>query len=497
MLLHFYLRKDVNVIKKIIIVVLLISVLASLLIIPSYAGTPSTTRDITTTTVAEDLATMSPEGMTFEKSDTKNIFLGMSQHATEVEGEFFAITYVYLNWIDPIAPGDLYINLSCSVPDENGDIIEAYKEYSLQPCGDPDGTWYKFEVVSPINRYHTTRRFRIDKIYDKTTGIELKVNQTRIFTGTTNDTIKVFAQEYNIITIESKDVKFVTYGEEKWFKGLWNDEAYLKMDTQYEDAWFVFFNTNQDYNIEKIENIDIEFRRYDYRFVSSSKDVTMDQVYTASQIQTRLNELWAAGYSSGDYYIDLKEKETVTISIGSTTVTYGNDGWKEKKKQKVQLDNIIDLKEYATTTNADGDPFKLRDMASFYNHAVMFAVTEKWAENHKEGTLVEATGMQDVAILRIEYLDKSGERINAYAVDTPTDDFSGVAAVVGGLNDLLENFKSAFEDIGGRLKEVLPIILVVLLVGFLFPILVPIFNAIIRILTMPFKLISRRRRKRK
>ena len=71
MLLHFYLRKDVNVIKKIIIVVLLISVLASLLIIPSYAGTPSTTRDITTTTVAEDLATMSPEGMTFEKSEDR------------------------------------------------------------------------------------------------------------------------------------------------------------------------------------------------------------------------------------------------------------------------------------------------------------------------------------------------------------------------------------------------------------------------------------------
>lgn len=497
MLLHFYLRKDVNVIKKIIIVVLLISVLASLLIIPSYAGTPSTTRDITTTTVAEDLATMSPEGMTFEKSDTKNIFFGMSQHLSEVGEKFTARTYVYLNWKDPVATGDLYINLSCSVPDGNGDIIEAYKEYSLQPCGDPDGTWYKFEVPDLPNQGVTTRRFRIDKIYTKTTKVELEVNETRIFTGTTNDTIKVFAQEYNIITITAKDVKFVTYGEDRWLKGLWRGESYLKMDTQYEDAWFVFFNTNQDYNIQKIENIDIEFQRYDYRFVSISKDVTMDQVYTASQIQTRLNELWAAGYSSGDYYIDLKEKETVTISNGSTIVTYGNDGWREGKKHSEPVDNIIDLKYYANTTNANGDPFKLKDMASFYNYAVMFKVTEKWAENHKEGTLVEATGMQDVAILRIEYLDKSGERINAYAVDTPTDDFSGLAAVVGGLNDLLDNFKSAFEDIGGRLKEVLPIILGVLLVGFLFPILMPIFNVIIQILTMPFKLILKRRRKRK
>ena len=519
MLLHFCLRKDVTIIKKITILLLIVSILASLIIIPSYANGSSTKRDITTTSVTEDLSTMAPAGMSFQKSDTENIFFGMSQCMVPTsDGSMEAKTYVYLNWKDSISQY-FVIRLSMSVSDEEGDITENYDAYDMKLCSQ-DGTWCKYEVLGLENARQTTRRYRVDYIQGMYYSDRLYVNEVRVFNGISNESIEVFAQEFATINIESKLVKFVTYGRAKfdWNK-LNRKEGNLNYDVEYDDAWFVFFNTDKDYNIDQVQKIEITYRQRDYRFVSISQEVLMSQAFTTQQISDRLTEMsyddeYKDEYANGHYYITPPTTYVEVVERGITTVEYGNGDWKEKDKLSDEVDNIKDLRDL--NIPEEDDLWGFNDLSEQFNFAVMFKVTSKWAENEKNGTLIEASLMEQVAILSIEYLDKSGSTINAYAIDLPTDEFEGSSAPVGDFNDWLKDVENSFEDFKKKLSdfknkasEFLPMVLLVIIILFVGPYILPfimpvlkilitgfikIFKFVINLILVPIKALTKRKR---
>ena len=506
-----------NTIKKILLLLLVFSLFVSLLSISSYADG---NKDITTTTVEEDLASMGEDKLT-NLSPTKNIFLGMSQCiVSDSSGQPMAKTYVYVNWIGSTT-SDLNIALSCAVSGADKSIEETYTVYKLKLC-DKYETWCKYEVTHASacngvkclnvcglpNKYQTTRRFVIREIYDDSKTNSIELDETRIFNGFVNEDIKVFKEEYETITITNKEVHFITTGKDNWWQDVFRkNEGVCKDNVTYPDCWFVFFNTDKE--MLSIEEIDIQFIPYTYRFLSSSKTVRMDQVFTDTQIATRLGELYEAGYSLEQHYLYYLDRQIVTIKPGKTSFTYGNDWWMDFRKDIYECDNIIKLSNYQGKTDSENNPFVFDEFAGKYEWGVMFYTSRKYTKSEDGGTIVEAQGVNQTAILRIKYLSATGEVVNALAIDTPTDEFTGSAAIIGGLNDWLNDVKNSLGDWTSKLSKILPMILaafVLLILGpyilpFIMPVLkilitgfIKIFKFVINLILVPIKALTKRKR---
>ena len=165
-----------------------------------------------------------------------------------------------------------------------------------------------------------------------------------------------------------------------------------------------------------------------------------------------------------------------------------------------ELDNIMDLRNY-DAKGTEENPFVFTEQAQKYTWGVNFLNTEK-TSTHKgintmgvsmNSVVVDGTGVRNTAILRLKY-EINGVVKNAYAIDVPTDDFTGSAAEVD-----ITSVKDVFE----RLVSILMLlVLIVIIANVGAPLLGPVFNIIIKfvqfafsfviwIVTIPFKLIAR------
>lgn len=459
-----------------------------MIITPFTAFASTSKMDITTSSVRDDLANMEMDQLS-NLSSEKNIFLGMSQY---YESEDSLKTYVYFNYIGS-TQDKLTISISIATTDENYNITEEYKTYDLSFVNN-DSTWVKYEVLGLPNLDKTTRRYNLQSI--SSTDVVLDINETYIFHGITNDTIEVFNQEVETVEITEKEVSFFCYGEEDKWNSFWGIDETLAGGKTYTDAWYIFFNTDKE--IDSLKEIEITYMPYDYH-IQFLGPVTMNYPITESVLDERINngneldELTTKTYG---------EQTVVTVTPGTTKISATDNFWGGYETKYEEIDNILDLREN-DHTGENGNEFVFTEQAEKYRWGVNFLTTEKKPQRKSvatmgaslETTIVDGTGVCNTAIIRLKY-EINGMVKNAYAIDIPTDDFTGNAVNT---------------DIEGEAwwQKIVALLLLVLLFVFITPvmsILSSIFKIIFKaigvclgvvfnILTFPLRLIFKSKRK--
>ena len=485
--------KTKKIINKISAILLLIITVFTLLITPltAYASTTKSSNvDITTSSVRDDLASMDEDKLSYYSQYT-NIFIAMSQYYDKDEN---LRTYVYFNYVgDTSTPLQIY--LSVATKDSNDNITEDFQYYELSFVNN-DSTWVKYEVLGLPNIENVTRRYKIAGIYSEHSAI-CEIDETYIFHGLSNDSIEVFNQEIETITITEKEVRFFCYGEEsKWYE-FWGIDGLLGNNKKYTDAWYIFFNTDKP--MDDLLEIEITYKPYDYH-IQFLAGCNMSYEITDEVLQNRIDGTDFDEETTLTY----GEQTVVTITPGKTKVSETTNWWGGYETAYQELDNIMDLREYEAK-GTEENPFVFTEQAKKYTWGVNFLNTEK-TSLHKgvnvmgtsvTTTVVDGSGVRNTAILRLKY-EINGVVKNAYAFDIPTDDFEGSDAQID-----LTSFEDIFERI---LSIIMLLVLVIIIVNIGIPVLFPLFKLLVKavsgiisiivsIFALPFKLISGRKRR--
>ena len=422
--------------------------------------------DITTSSVRDDLASMEKDKLSYLSSQ-ENIFISMAQY---YENEDTLRTYVFFNYIGSFDT-DLTISVSTAEMDENFNITDKAETYKLAFVNN-DSTWVKYEVLGLPNLDKVTRRYKLEGIFSSS-GVILNIDEVFIFHGITNETIEVFHQEVETITITEKDVQFFCYGEESKWNDFFGVDGTLGHNKKYTDAWYIFFNTDKP--MDSLKEIEITYFPYDYQveflgLCNMSYEITEERI---QEHESEENQLF-------DWVVDYGEQEIITVTPGTTKVSASDNWWAGYKTTYQEIDNIVDLRKYEAV-NEDGNPFVFTEQAKKYTWAVNFLNTEKASEwgsvsmmgNPVTTVKIDGTGVRNTAILRIKY-EINGVVKNAYAIDIPTDDFTGNVAQVD-----IEN-----QDWWQKLMSVLMLVLLVALLG---PFLTPLLSVLIKVVWFAVK----------
>lgn len=472
-------------------------ILSVLVIICSYSSTivhATSNIDITTSSVRDDLESMDMDKLSY-LSNTENLFITMSQY---YDNENKLRSYLYINYIGDVNDINLYVELSTVVMDSDYNITEDYYIYELSFVNQEE-TWCKYEILNLPNLEKTTRRYHINSIgyYNYTSGANIytyiinDIAQTFIYNGITNDVLKVFHQEVDIITITDKELVFYCYGQGDT---LWFHETNLMQQGDiYTDSWYIFFNTDKE--IEDLMEVELTYNQYDYHFSQTVKGILKTDAITIDVIN-EMKESVAYGddFVNGRSYVNYHDPITFTIEPGTTKVSYIDKGWFGKYDiYYEELDNIMNLKEYQAQ---DSENFVFTDYANKYNWGVHFKDTTRHFEDYNSDLSLpialnlEGSGMSDVAILRLKF-KINGLIKNCYAVDSPSSDFTGESS----------SPDTKFEEMFEKILALIGLVLLIIFIGFLTPVinlvitlLKVILKTIISIITFPFKIFSRKKR---
>ena len=466
--------------KRVIISALLCLVLCFGMFTPFLipANAADKTVDITTSTVREDLSSMGMDNLSYLSND-ENIFISMAQRYDD-SGSLR--TYVYFNYIGSL-DSELFISISTAEMDENYEIKDDPKEYSLSLVNH-DSTWVKYEILGLPNLDKVTRRYKLNNI--SSSDVILNINETFIYHGITNDSIEVFHQEIETITITEKEVSFFCYGEEHGYYDFWGLDEMLGWGKKYTDAWYIFFNT--DKKIDTLKEVEITYQPYTYhtQVLASAK---MSTAFTEDYLLKRIEDVDFDEETSITY----GEQIVVTITPGTSRVTATGNWWSSYETVYQNIDNIMDLREY-NHNDEEGNPFVFTNEAEKFTWGVNFLLTEKstkykgisLAGTPADSTIIDGAGVRNTAIVRLKY-EINGIVKNAYAIDVPTDDFSG--------NSAEEKIEGWFEKIL-KLISLLVIVLIISavikplssLLKFIGELIKTLLNVLIAIIFAPFKL---------
>lgn len=465
---------------------LLTIIICSLLCLTCFSISAKTNEiDITTSSVRDDLASMDMDRLSY-LSDTENIFITMSQY---YDNDNNLRSYLYINYINDFTDV-LYVNLSVSTINENYELIEEILPYQLVFINNEE-TWCKYEILDLPNIEYTTRRYYIDSIdiyHGTSQGTSIapvisNICQTFIYNGISNDTLKVFHEEIETITITEKEVSFYCYGEENKWSSLWGLDEHLGWGKTYTDSWFIFFNT--DKQIDELLEVEITFTKYDY--VSQKLGtIPMNTCFTEAVLQSEINSEYngSLGVKTSMSYYD---PEITTVVPDKVQISASDNWWGGYKTTYEYVDAIIDLREYNHSDDS-GNPFVFSSQAEKYTWGVNFLNTEKTctlqsvniAGQSGSSSVINGSGVCDTAILRLKFMT-NGVIKNCYAVDIPTDDFTGNTALV---------------EIEGLLEKITMLLGLVFLVVLLcmFPPLLNVFKylfkVIVYVLSLPIKFIK-------
>lgn len=464
--------------KKIICLILSFVMLICLLAVPIYADSKNI--DITSTGVRADLASMGEDKLSC-LSDTYCIFIAMSQYY-DLSGNLRS--YLYFNlptWALKYQDG-LCVSISTAVSDANYNITESFTNYDLRYVNH-ESTWYKFEILGLPNIDKTTRRYNIAEIIakDAQTSLNFYVEETYIFHGIENDRIEVFNQEVETITITDKEVKFYCYGDGETL--FFRETNIMQPNDIYTDAWYIFFNT--DKKMDQLLEVELTYQQYNYHFYQTMLGVIKDDEVTEAAIEEmkNANSIFLSDFNSGRSYVNYLDKEVSVISPGTTKVGYTDKGWfGSYDTYYEELDNIMDLRAYKAQS---GDEFVFSDYADKYAWGVHFKDTsrsfEDWATSNLDlASNLDGCGMSDVAILRLKF-QTNGIVKNCYAIDDPTDDFTGGSVDVD----------TKFEDLFEKMFMLIGMVVLVVLAGYLLPVFNFVFEGVTIVLSFPFKIMSR------
>lgn len=452
--------------------------------------------DITSSSVRDDLESMDMDKLSY-LSDTENIFITMSQY---YDNHNKLRSYLYFNYIGNFNQMSFYVELSTSVMDSDYNIVENYQFYELSYVNHEE-SWFKYEILNLSNLEDTTRRYNINSIgyYEISSDLSTytpvfsEISQTFIYNGISNNSIQVFHQEVETITITDKVIAFYCYGagDTFWFQ----ETDSMNPKDIYTDSWFVFFNT--DKKIDELLEFELTYTQYDYHFYRCGYGYKTAAITEAEIESIKNNEdtVYYDDFKNGKSYVTYHEPETVIIEPGITKVSYIDKGWFGKYIVYYEtLDNIMNLKEYQ---EKDNDTFVFTEYANEYNWGVHFTDTtrqfEKWTDNFPIAINYDGSGMSNVAIFRLKFMT-SGIIHNCYAVDTPTSDFEG-------------NSTNFYDDILEKILMLIGILVLVIIFGALSPVFGIIFKGFIEILkflvkgifaivSLPFKIIKSKKNKR-
>ena len=444
--------------------------------------------DVTASSVIDDLAVMGEDRLS-NKSEKRNIFIAMSQY---YDAKDFLRTYVYLNYLGSAAD-DLQISISTAVCDEKYEIKEAFQFYDLNYVNSHE-TWFKYEVLGLPNLSDVTRRYKVGNVTSSNDSQKCYSGETYLFHGITNDTIEVYNQYVDTITITEKEVKFLCYGDDDEWGDFWGVDDLLGTNNKYTDAWYIFFNT--DKQIDTIKEIEITYEPYEYSTTMLGK-VNMGTAFT----EQALNENKETYESIGETTIAYGNQKIVTVAPGTTKISAADGSWWGSYTTKYRdVENVMDLRKY-NYNDEDGNPFVFTEQAKKYTWGVNFLNSEKTSIQFNPdvmgvamtATTIEGTGVRNTAIVRIKY-EVGGIVKNAFAIDVPTDDFTGGAAS--------EEIPDPIVELVEKIVMILMIILAAVLVfAFWGPIslvlklffsgLVVVLKVFLWLLSLPFKLIGR------
>lgn len=443
--------------------------------------------DITTSNVKDDLASMNLDSIS-NLSENENIFIAMSQY---YDSNNSLRSYVYINLITPNIKNNLVIILSTSLMNENYSIVEDYSTYKLNYINSYS-TWFKFEIKDLPNLTDTTRRYKIDEIgftndsFSEYTSI-LSIDDVFIFNGIENNSIEVFREDIETITITDKEISFYCYGDSDNF--LFSETDLMEPGDFYTDAWYVFFNT--DKKIDKLLEVELTYTQFNYHFYRCS--IGMNTAITENYINNLKNSegsIYQRDFNSGDSYVTYLDPIRTIISAGTNKVSYSDKGWFGKYDMYYEeIDNIMDLKSYQSKV---GDTFVFDNFADKYDWGVNFKNTKKSFEEYDSSLQLpvmlntEGSSMTDVAILRLKF-KTSGIVHNCYAVDQPNSDFTGNSADV---NSDLESSLKKFKELFNEFNEILSILLLIIPIIILIICIPGALNVIIFIVSLPIKLIK-------
>ena len=449
--------------------------LCILFVYPSITVDAATSgSDLTKSDVLDDLKNMGIDALSY-LTNGENAFIGMSQYYTS-DGELK--TYVYLNYMG--AETDrLTISISTADKDSRGNIVDVSKIYHMDFVKSFN-TLCKYEVSGLDNLNSVTRRYKITRLSANGRKF-LDLDSIRIFHGITNDTIEVFSQEVETITITEKEVGFFCYGEESKWNSFWGKKETLGNNKTYTDAWYIFFNTDKP--MDSIKEIEITYRDYRYSVEVDHTFVSMDELFTKDVIMS--NDTFTAPI------IEEGLQTKVAVTPGTTMVSQKGNWWDGYQTVYREIDNILDLRKY-NYKNTNGDPFCFTEQAEKYTWAVNFLNTTKTStfdyhyvdfphplpDRHYNTTIIDGYGVENTAILRITY-EINGIVKNAYVIDTPTDDFFGDSAEEKNDGSFVDIYLSEKEqDIIIDIGKVIALVMLVVLVIVLLPYITPIFSFI-------------------
>ena len=448
-----------------IVIVLLLTAGGEILLSAFAVRASAADIDITSSSVRDDLASMEKDHLSYLSSQ-ENIFISMAQY---YDGEDVLRTYVYFNYIGSLDAA-LTISISTAVMDGEYNITDHAEMYDLAFV-DNESTWVKYEVLGLPNLDNVTRRYKLEGIYSSSVSF-LDLDEVFIFHGITNETIEVFHQEVETITITEKEVHFFCYGEESKWYDFWGLDEYLGYGKKYTDAWYIFFNT--DRHIDELKEIEITFVPYEYR-VQVLGPAKMNMAFTEDVLDERksadFDEETTKTYGS---------RTVVTIAPGTTRVSASDNWWGGYQTKYQDIENVMDLREY-DLSDSEGNPFVFAEQAKKYTWGVNFLTSEKTTTFKGingmgvplDTQIIEGTGVCDTAIIRLKY-EVNGMVKNCYAIDVPTDDFIG---------------NSAEEDFENKewWQKIVALLMLGIFVSLLGPFLSPILTAFIQLLWFAVK----------
>lgn len=357
--------------------------------------------------------------------------------------------------------------------DENG---LTYKNYYLSLLNN-HGAFYKYRVDNFGVSADFTRHYEITSIYrafDETIDVNpnddngnmidemnFKVARHWVFT-TTDNGISKSMQDIETITITSKFVGFVRYGDGDWWH-MWGESAC--------DRHFVAFTTDKD--IDRLMEADI-FYQYQNNGIYDPTGIG-DTNYSFGDIKdgyAYLEYTQKGNYDNGHYNYVWDRIQTPTDFFATVNV------------ENVYQSAIFDVKNESKITNEGKLNIENKEwVLSFLETGVETTKSFEWHNTHY-------TRVSNVSILRLKF-ETDGIIYNLGVIDNKQT----------GSENPVNTYKTTL-DLNDTFKIILAILLLIVLLIVLAPILPTIFSilfAIIKILlkvvcwliTAPFKLISK------
>lgn len=382
-------------------------------------------------------------------------------------------TFLYLNYDEPSGDNsEIVVWISTLISDLHNSN-DMYYANLVSEC--KNNNLKKYDILKLDNLNDEIRYYKINLILSKSNETIVNyndINKMFYFKGNNNEELEGYYKENEFVEITEKVVVNYCYGDSLDFFG--KETGLMAYDNNYNDTWFVFFNT--DKVIDNLMEIDISYQQYDYCIGATGNSNRMEFIITEDYVNDFIanpGTAYSGSAYDGDFYINYHDTVVKTIEPGSKLVESTQYGWfGSYKKTYEELDNIMDLRKYQAE---DDNAFIFTDYADTYTWGVHFNDTTRVFTQkgiNAAAGLVTGSGVTNTLILRLKF-ETAGKVYNLKADDTPTgsDENKGDIAETPKEDDLTflesifgNNFLKGFDEFKEILKIITTVILIIIVI---------------------------------